>query len=224
MTQTVHIRFPNSNIPGMQFTSHSENEYPQNGAPCSVVIEGPTAPIEPAKPFNPNPEPPHPFWECVSIITNALNATPDHVNLLPREIDNTSFVSFGGKSTMDAHWDYPNSRNRHVYAGGDNAHIDSIQRDDVAIVADKTMREMRALGLISHGDYEDGVKQMAAQGFAVEPYTGRFKIQSSTTAPTYQSAFGAGLSTSTVAWLKAPTAGRRDPDAGGLAAPVYNAG
>jgi len=58
-----------------------------------------------------------------------------------------------------------------ILAGGDDAYIDSIRRQDLPTVATKALREMRAMNLITEGDYKDGLRTLEGFGLpAAESY------------------------------------------------------
>jgi hypothetical protein len=142
-------------IPGMILHHASANES-DNGSPCHVVLLN-----------NNKPD----FWDVGRVVQTALNMVPDNVNLLPSEITKKGmFISF--KTATKEDWDYPNSRNRHALAGGEDAYIDAIAPDDLPNVADKVLRSLLKQGVIGRNDYADAILQMHEVGLKPSEFLG----------------------------------------------------
>jgi hypothetical protein len=139
MPEILKIDFSkDTKVAAIELKLYRGDELRNHGAPCSLTIEN-RGLINPA------------FWDNMRKVTDALNATPDNFPLRAPELAGPF-----------------NHAGRHVLAGGDNATIDCIRRPDVAMVASKALREMRALELISDADYKSGLKKMEDFGMAVQ--------------------------------------------------------
>lgn len=95
------------------------------------------------------------FWNDMRSLNDALNSTPDSYPLRAPEMRSNASAAF-------------NDAGRHVLAGGEKAYIDSIRRPDVAMVASKALREMRAMELITDTDYKSALKKMEDFGLPVQ--------------------------------------------------------
>ena len=155
MPRTIQIDFTpgKSHLGGFVIKAYGEDEQRNHGAPDSIQLVQGGMPKE------------H-FWEVAKKLNQSLNQTPDYANVRSAETD-TSFrvsSSFHDPKGKEQEWNYPNTKGRHNLSGGTNATIDTIRRDNIATVAAKSLRELRAMGAIDDSDYKAGLTQVAMSG------------------------------------------------------------
>jgi hypothetical protein len=141
---TFEFKDKESSLASMELKVYGGDELRNHGAPCSLTVHNRSL-ISPA------------YWDNMRRLEDSLNATPDTCALRPSEVrpeDAASIFNAAG--------------GRHVLAGGDSGTIDSIRRADVALVAAKALRELRALGLIAEADYKSGLSTIEANGLPAQ--------------------------------------------------------
>lgn len=148
MPEVIQISFKSaaSQVPAMELTFYRHDELRQHGAPCSLTVAKGARMLDTE------------YWEAMRRLADALNAMPDASPLRAPEIRDDMAAAFAA-----AH----GCRGGHVLAGGDLGRIDGIRRSDAGFVVAKTLREMRAMGLIAEADYMAGLEQLSERGFAV---------------------------------------------------------
>ncbi|MDX2028665.1 MAG: hypothetical protein SFW62_08520 [Alphaproteobacteria bacterium] len=182
MPRDISIQFTQSPLRGIQLRHYGADESKDHGAPCMLILQKGDMPGE------------H-FWECARVIQEALNATWDNVNIRYPEFDNAF------STALFPLWYHSGGRKgRHALAGGEDAYLDSIRREDLAIVATKALREMRAMGLIDESDYKGALDQLSEQGMRAEPYSGLRYKEGQERTPTQ---IGQLLAVSTARYLEA---------------------
>jgi hypothetical protein len=143
MPEVLKIDFSkDAKVAALELKLYRGDELRNHGAPCNLVVEnGSMTDMD--------------FWGSMRAVNDALNRTPDSHPLRLPELRNNAAADF-------------NNAGRHVLAGGEKAYIDGIRRPDVAMVASKALREMRALNLISDSDYKSGLAKMEDFGLPVQ--------------------------------------------------------
>jgi len=144
MPDTLKIDFNSkeSKLASMELKIYRGDELRNHGAPDSLAIENRDM-MSGA------------FWDSMRAVNNALNSTPDAYPLRAPEMRSNAAAKF-------------NTAGRHVLAGGEKAYIDTIRRSDIAMVASKALREMRAMALITDADYKSALKKMEDFGLPVQ--------------------------------------------------------
>ncbi|MEZ0259813.1 MAG: hypothetical protein ACAH80_02320 [Alphaproteobacteria bacterium] len=145
----IEFKSKEAQVSALELKIYRGDELTNHGAPDSLIVrKGDKADYK--------------FWDNMRALNNALNATPDTYPLRQPEIKVTP-----KKGAADVF----NDAGRHVLAGGDDAYIDTIRRQDLPTVATKALRELRAMNLISEGDYKDGLRTLESFGMpAAESY------------------------------------------------------
>lgn len=154
MPRSIQIDFTpgKSHLGGFVIKSHAEDEQRNHGAPDSIqLVQGSMPDVH--------------YWEVAKKLKQSLDQTPDYANVRSAETDTTRmFSSFQDPKGKEPDWNYPNTKGRHNLSGGTNATIDTIRRDNIATVAAKSLRELRAMGAIDDSDYKAGLTQVAMSG------------------------------------------------------------
>lgn len=148
MSETLKIEFTDkdSRLGAMELKIYRGDEMTNHGAPSSLVV-------------NKGDMENYEFWDAMRDLKDALNKTPDSYPLRHPEIKVTPKRGIA---------DVFNTSGRHVLAGGDDAHIDTIRRADLPMVAAKALRELRAMELITDRDYKQGLQTMERFGMPVQ--------------------------------------------------------
>ena len=216
MPKTINITFTEgvSHLGGMIITAHADGrpkpgdilpvpnpEKPHHGAPDTIqLVQGSMAQ--------------GPYWEVAKKLRQSLDQTPDYANVRSAEVNTGNWRSFNDPKGIEPDWDYPNTKGRHNLSGGTHATIDGIRRDNIATVAVKSLRELRAMGAIGETDYKSALTQVAMADIgAVTPVTHEPKYKPGAEhVPSYR-AHGYGMSRETQDYLAA------DPPKPAVAAP-----
>ena len=180
MPKTINIGFTEgkSHLGGMIITAHAEGrakpgellpvpnpEKPHHGAPDTIqLVQGAMAK--------------DPYWEVAKKLRQSLDQTPDYANVRSAEVNTGDWRNFTDPKGIEPDWNYPNTKGRHNLSGGKHATIDGIRRDNIATVAVKSLRELRAMGAIDETDYKSALTQIAMADIgSVTPVTSEPKYK-----------------------------------------------
>lgn len=145
---------------GIKLTVYDENELRNHGAPCRVSLLRGNMPEK------------H-MHEVGRIVREMLNALPDEINLRPIELTPNMFKWYFNIKAERGWWTYPNDRGRHSGSGGeDYTDFDAIRREDIAVVTDKVLRELRGLGVIHVLDYQEIRQKLEEEGLSAPKFEG----------------------------------------------------
>jgi hypothetical protein len=154
MPNKIDIRFTpgKSHLGGIIITAHSVDEKTNHGAPDTLqLVQGALPDVH--------------YWEVAKKLKQSLDQTPDYANVRSAEVKTTvGSGSFSDPKGIEQDWNYPNTRGRHNLSGGQHATIDTIRRDNIATVAAKSLRELKAMGAIDEVDYKSGLSRIAMAG------------------------------------------------------------
>ncbi|MEO0393388.1 MAG: hypothetical protein AAF213_09080 [Pseudomonadota bacterium] len=166
MPKKIEIEFnsPGSHLGGMVVTAHGKRGRDEVYALPDVEKSNHGAPdtIQLVRGDMPNDH----YWAVAHQLSDTLKKTPDHVNLREAEIKGSSSgVTFIHPKPNRQDWSFPrDTHSSRVLSGGANATIGSIERENTATVAVKSLRELRAMGAIDQTDYKSGLSQIAMAG------------------------------------------------------------
>lgn len=145
---------------GIRLTVYGEDELRNHGAPCHVSLLRGNMPEK------------H-MHEVGRIVREMLNALPDEVNLRPIELTPNMFKWYFNIKADRGWWTYPNDRGRHSGSSGEDfTDFDAIRREDVAVVTDKVLRELRGLGVIHLLDYQELIGRLEQEGITAKKFQG----------------------------------------------------